>query len=90
MICKNKHNDKSLVYVAIYNKNNPELLTGVIENLEHENADKIKEIQSVTNGFKSQRQPKNILKNTHLTYIWDMTKHKVLLNARIKYVEFVI
>ena len=45
-----KHNKgKSLAYVATYNKNNPELFTEIIKNLEElENNDKIKEILDIT------------------------------------------
>ena len=47
--------------VATYNKNNPELFTEIMKNLEEiENKDKIKEIQDTTKIIKNQRQPKNL------------------------------
>ena len=45
-----KHNnEKPLAYVATYYKNNPELFTEIMKNLEEiENKDKIKEILDTT------------------------------------------
>ena len=57
----NEHNnEKPLSYVATYNKNNPELFTEIIKNLELKNKNKIKGIQDTTKVIKSQRQPKNL------------------------------
>ena len=51
----------SIVYVATYNKNNPELFKEIIKNLkELKNNDKIKEILESTKVIKSQRQLKNL------------------------------
>ena len=48
-------------YVTTYNKNNPELFTEIIKNLEGlQNNDKIKEILDTTKIIKSQSQPKNL------------------------------
>ena len=56
-----KHNNKKPVaYVAAYNKNNPELFTEIMKDLDElKNRDKIKEILDTTKIIKSQRQPKN-------------------------------
>ena len=57
-----KHNsEKPLAYVTTYNKNNPELFTETMKNLEeHKNKDKIKEILDTTKIIKSQKQTKNL------------------------------
>ena len=54
-----KHsNGKPLAYVKIYNKNNPELFTEIIKNLDElKNNDKITEIFDKTKIIKTQRQP---------------------------------
>ena len=54
-------NEKTLVYVANYNKNNPELFTEIIlKNLKMtKTKDKIKEILDTAKVIKSQRPPKN-------------------------------
>ena len=57
-----KHdNEKPLEYVTTYNKNNPELFTEIMKNLEElENKDKINEILDTTKIIKNERQPKNL------------------------------
>ena len=46
---KKYNNKKPLAYIATYNKNNPELFTEIIKNLEKlKNNDKIKEILHTT------------------------------------------
>ena len=58
---KKHNNEKTLAYIATYNKNNPELFTEIMKNLkEIENNDKIKEILDTAKIIKSQRQPKNV------------------------------
>ena len=48
-------------FVATYNKNNPELFSEIMKNLEElKNKDKNKEILDTTKIIKSQRQPKNL------------------------------
>ena len=55
---KNHNNEKPLAYVATYNKNNPELFTEIMKNLEElKNKHKIKDTTKI---IKSQRQPKNL------------------------------
>ena len=56
-----KHNnEKLLAYVTTYNKNNPELFTEIMKNLEKlKNNDKIK-IPDTTKVIKSQRSLKNL------------------------------
>ena len=52
---------KTLTYVATYNKNNPELFTEIMKNLEEiEDKDKIKEMLDTRKIIESQRQPKNL------------------------------
>ena len=56
-----KKHKKLLEYIATDNKNNLELLTEIIKNLEElKNNDKIKETRHTTNIIKSHRQPKNL------------------------------
>ena len=57
-----KHNDeKPLAYIETHNKNNPELFTEIMKNLEEiKNKDEIKEILDTAKIIKSQRQPKNL------------------------------
>ena len=57
-----KHNNKKpLAYVTTYYKNNPELYSEIMKNLEElKNKDKIKEIIDITKIIKSQCQPKNL------------------------------
>ena len=58
---KKHNNEKPLAYAATYNKNNPELFTEIMKNLEElKNKDKIKEMLDMTKIIKSQRQPKNL------------------------------
>ena len=58
---KKHNNKKTLVYVATYNKNNSELFTGKIKNLEEfKNNHRINEILLTTKVIKSQRQHKNL------------------------------
>ena len=53
------NNEKSLAYITTHDKNNPELYTEILKNLEEiENKDKIKEILDTTKIIKSQRQTK--------------------------------
>ena len=55
-----KLNEKPLAYVATYNKNNLELFTEKIKNLEElKNNDKIKEILDTTKVIKSQTTQKS-------------------------------
>ena len=66
---KRHDNQKSLAYVATSNKNNPELFTEIIKNLEEfKNNDKIKEIQDTTKVIKNQRQPKILKEYSPLLY----------------------
>ena len=46
--------------VSTYNKNNPELFTEIMKNLEEIKKDKIKDILDKTKIIKIQRQPKNL------------------------------
>ena len=66
------NNEQPLAYVATYkkNQNNLELFTEIIRNLEElKNNDKIKEILDTTKTIKSQRQPKNLKRISHLFHI---------------------
>ena len=57
---KKLNNEKPLAYVTTYNKNNPELFTEIIKNLEElKNIDKINKILDTTKIVKSQRKHKN-------------------------------
>ena len=52
---------KPVAYVTTSNKNNPEIFTEIMKNLEeHKNNDKIKEILDTRKIINSQRQPKNL------------------------------
>ena len=83
---KKYNNKKPLAYSATYNKNNLELFTEIIKNLEElENKNKIKEILDTTKIVKSQRQPKN-LKRIHS----EKTQHKEVVNAIINNAKYVI
>ena len=85
-----KHNKKPLVYVATYNKNNPELFIEIMKNLEElKNKEKIKEILDTTKIIKSQRQPKN-LKRILTSSTFEKTQHKDLPNAIINDAKCVI
>ena len=56
---KKYNNEKPLAYVTTYNKNNPELFTEIMKNLEEfKNNDKIKEILDITKVIKSHRHAK--------------------------------
>ena len=64
------NSEKPLAYVTTYNKNNPELFTEIIKNLEGlENNDKIKEILDTTKIIKSQRQTLNTKISLHKSNI---------------------
>ena len=77
-------NEKPQAYVATYNKNNPELFSEIMKNLEEsENKDKIKEILDTTKMIKSQRQPKN-QKRILTSSTFRKTQHKELPNAKKK------
>ena len=72
-----KYNEKPLLYVATYSKNNPELFTEVTKNLELKINDKIKEILGITKIIKIQRQPKNLKKYSLLLHLGN-TQHMEL------------
>ena len=66
---KKHNNEKPLAYVTTNNKNNPELFTEIIKNLEKiENKDKIKKILDTTKIIKSLGQPKNMKKKSPLLH----------------------
>ena len=52
---KKHNNEKPIVYVATYNKNNSELFTEIMKNLKLKNNDKIKQKLGTTKIIKSQR-----------------------------------
>ena len=80
---KQHNNEKPLAYVTTYNKNNPELFTEILKNLEEiENKDKIKEIKDTTKIIKSQRQPQNIKRILTSSIFGKKTQHKELPNAK--------
>ena len=87
---KKTNNEKRLAYVAAYNKNNPELFTEMMKNIEElKNKDKIKEILDTKKSLKA-RENQKILKEYSPLLHSEKTQHKELLNAIINYVKYVI
>ena len=87
---KKHKNEKPLTYIATDNKNNPELFTEIIKNLEELlNNDKIKEILDTTKSLKARDNPKIIKEHSPLLHL-EKTQHKELPNAIINEVKYVI
>ena len=71
------------MYVAIYNKNNPEQFTEIMKNQEElENKDGIKEILDTTKIIKIRDNPKILEEYSPLLHS-EKTQHKELPNAII-------
>ena len=82
---KKHNNEKPLAYVATYNKNDPELFTEIMKNLEElKNNDKIKEIQK---SLKARDNPK-ILKEYSPLLHSEKTQYKESTNAIINYAKY--
>ena len=86
---KKHNNEKPLAYVAIYDKNNLELFTEIIKNLELKNNDKIKKYLTQQKSLKA-RGNKKILKEYSPLLHLEKTQHKGLPNAIINDVKYVI
>ena len=90
---KKHNNEKRLVYVATYNKNNPELFTEIMKNLEEiQNEDKIKEILDTTKIIKNQRQSKNLKRILTFSTFGENTTQEVTkcINKRCKICDIII
>ena len=90
MELKKTHNEKPLTYVTTDSKNNPELFTEILKNLEEiENKDKTNEILDKTKIIKSQRQPKN-MKRILTSSTFEKNTTKGVTNAKINDAKYVI
>ena len=64
--------------MATYNKNNPDLFTEIMKNLdEFKNNDKIKEILDTIKIIKNQSQPKNLKRIITSSTFWEDTTQGV-------------
>ena len=85
---KKHNNEKPLAYITTYNKNNPQLFTEIIKNLEElKNNAKIEETLDTTKVIKSQRWPQNFKRILISSTFGENTSYQILEKNDIEYVK---